>query len=232
MNSAIENTYYLWGVLLIVPFWLWIFWKQKNNRADILKAGFSYGIAAIIIGILFSHDYWHANYIFGKKIPVEEFLYGFFFGGIVYELHEFTFNQIGFSSKKTIKIDLTFEFSLIACMSFFFFYSILYLNSTNAMSYTLLVVGFYRVIIRPNLMTPAITSAILSTLFTLIWQKLILLIYPNIFIDNWNLKILSNFFLFQIPIEEMFFAFSMGFGGSSLGIFQISILDIFFNNKN
>lgn len=52
------------------------------------------------------------------------------------------------------------------------------------------------------------------TLLTLIWQIVISFIV-SVFIERfWLIENLSGIFIFGIPIEELLFAFALGFGGS------------------
>ena len=57
-------------------------------------------------------------------------------------------------------------------------------------------------------------SGIFLLIITFIWQSIVLLIYPNAIIDIWVLENLSGIFVNGIPIEELIFAFSLGFGAS------------------
>jgi hypothetical protein len=50
---------------------------------------------------------------------------------------------------------------------------------------------------------------------TIIYQNIILLIYPTVFKDIWYLNNLSGCFILNLPIEELIFGFALGFGASS-----------------
>ena len=219
MSEIIAKTAYLWGVLLLFPLWLLIFTQRKNSQKEMIRAGIGFGIASIVIGQLFSlNDYWHPEYILSSKIPIEDFLYGFIYGGIITEIYEYIFkkedSKYSFSSKENLILVFVL-LMLLVVTGLFLLIKITGWNSIYAQINILLFVGTYTIITRPDLLKPAISSAVIVTIITLIWQVVIIWIYPTAITDNWNLEVLSKILILGVPIEELFFAFGIGFGGAN-----------------
>jgi len=108
-----------------------------------LLTGLFIGIGAVIIQHLYAIlDYWNPVYIFAK-FPLEDFYYGFIFGGISSELHEIILRKKN-SLKKvypTHKKIVIFLF-LFCFFSFIFFVNILKLNSIIAHIVAPILIGF------------------------------------------------------------------------------------------
>ena len=86
------------------------------------------------------------------------------------------------------------------------------LNSIIACMTVPLIIGIVVMAFRKDFILPSLINGILTTIISIIMFQVLLLIYTEIFINHWLLNRLSDIFLFNIPIEELFFAFTVGFG--------------------
>lgn len=212
---TLESTSYLWGSLLLLPLWLYGFIKNKESRKEMILCGILFGFAAIAIGYIYAiKDYWNPPYIFNNILHIEDFIYGFLFGGIASEIFEIILRMKSVKKDQKPRKNLIIIFGLMAISCFILFVNILNWNSIVAHIVPPLFVGIFCWVYRRDFIIPTILSGIFLLIITFIWQSIILLIYPNVIINIWLLENLSGIFVNNIPIEELIFAFSLGFGAS------------------
>jgi len=213
---TLENTSYLWGVLLLVPLWLYSFIKNKGSRIEMIATGTLFGLASIAIEYFYSSiDYWDPPFIFNNVIHIEDFLYGFIVGGLSSEIFEIVFGQKYIQTKKKGMYILGPIFTIITFLCFVILVDLLGINSIWALIIPPLIVGLITMILRKEFIVPTIVSGILMMIITFLWQKSILLIYPTAIVDYWRLEKMSGCMISGIPLEELLFGFSLGFGASS-----------------
>jgi len=212
------GNFYFFGVILIIPIWLLMFNSRKESHREMLLMGVIFGLGGLVIGKYYAIvDYWNPPYVFGSNINIEDFLYGFILGGIISELYEFLLNK---SNKKIKKHPITNKyifilaslFSTILC--FYFLVDIFRFNSIIAHIIPPLLIGTIITVFRKDLTNSTVMSGIITTIFVFIWFLIIRMIWGDIFSTYWYMKNLSGITFFEIPIEELIFAFSLGFGGS------------------
>lgn len=214
MNEWVINTAYLWGVLLLLPIWVFIFYKRKDLRRKLWHTGRAFGIASVVLGQLFTSDYWNPHYVFGSSFPIEDFLYGLIYAGITTVIYQFTF-QLKFSNTTVASTKrLTLLFAGISFVILYISVKQFNLNSIFGQIMLLFLIGIYTIIRRPDLLKHIIISSVLVTVLTFLWQSVILFIYPKGIMDNWEANALFHIYLFKVPIEELLFAFFIGWGGS------------------
>jgi hypothetical protein len=208
--------FYFIGITILVPVWIYLFLKRER-RKDMILFGTLLGIGAVIIDHMYAKfDYWNPVFIF-PDFPFEDFYYGFIFGGISTELYEAVFHKrnslrkVYATHKKLLVI-----MALVTALSFWLSVDVLKLNSIIAHVIPPIMAGIAVTLIRKDLLIPEILNALLVTGLTFVMFKILLFIYPDIFINHWYLENLSNIYISQIPIEELLFAFAVGFGMGSL----------------
>ncbi len=212
---TIESTLYLWGSLLLLPLWLYGFIRNKDSRKEMLVCGSLFGIAGVLIGHVYAlHDYWDPPYIFDNILHIEDFIYGLLFGGIASEIFEIALPYKSVKKKQRPRKKLLIVFAIITALCFFVFTDLLRYNSIVAQFAATLIVGIFCVAYRKDFIFPTLISGIILVIITFIWQSLILLIYPGAITDIWIVENLSGLFINGIPIEELIFAFTLGFGAS------------------
>lgn len=215
MQELLYNTSYFWGVFLLSPLWSYMLFKLKNQRSEMIFSGFIFGIGAILIGRFYANfDYWNPPYLFGQYLPVEDFLYGFVFGGISTSIYQLLFRTELSRRKRQTHYESIFLFAIFTVMSFTLFVDRFQWNSIIAHIIPPLFVGAYISGFRRDLFKIAIVSGVIITVLTFLWQILILLIIPEAVIRFWFLEKLSGILIVGIPLEELLFAFALGFGAS------------------
>ncbi len=214
MNSLFESAFYFLSVLLLVPLWLLIYFTRKDLQQKLIRTGFIFGIASVILGQFFTQDYWNPPYLISPLFPFEDFLYGVFFGGLTTVIYQYIFRIkfLNTTTPSSRKMTLTLGILCIGVM--FLFVNILNINSIYGQTACLVFVFVYTTIKRPDLIKHMLISGFAVTLFTFLWQKLVLVIYPNAVMDFWETEALQSIFFAGVPLEELLFAFAIGLGGA------------------
>lgn len=158
----------------------------------------------------------------------EDFLYGFFFGGLSSVLLNFLFGYRLYK-RKTRHYIIGLSFIIITFLTFYIVLKILNLNSIIAQITAPIIVGIICIIKFKKYLRESIISGVAITIFTVLMFNVLLLFNPYIFIKYWNLRDLSNIFIASVPIEECLFAFSLGFGAP---MFYDLILGYYFRKPN
>lgn len=213
---TLESTFYLWGALLLLPLWLYGFIRNKDSRKEILICGTLFGFAAIAIGYCYADiDYWNPPYIFNNIFHFEDFLYGLMFGGLSAEIFEITLGYKSVQTKRKKMWILIPIFYIITFLCFYILVDVLGINSIWAHILPPFIVGLFSMILRKDFIIPTIVSGIIMMIITFLWQKLIIFIYPTAITDYWRLENMSGYMISGVPLEELLFAFALGFGASS-----------------
>lgn len=212
-----EKYFYLLGVLLCLPLWVAMF-LRSNHRKDMALFGAIFGLGSVLLEILYARlDYWNPSFAF--SIPyIEDFLYGFIFGGISTEVAEFLVGKT--DSKKPTHQARPWFFLVFAAMTtvcFVILVHILGLNSIWAHIVPPLIVGATVSILRRDLFKLSLLSGLIVMVLAFLMLSALKLIFTTpVFHSHWQLDNLSGVFMLGIPLEELLFAFSLGFGAANV----------------
>jgi len=99
--------------------------------------------------------------------------------------------------------------------TFAFVKFILHKNSIIAFVIPLVIIGAINIFIHREVWKSAVISLITMTVLTIIMFQLLLIMNPDLFKQYWHLANLSGIFIFNIPVEELVFAASIGFGSAN-----------------
>ncbi|OHB25774.1 MAG: hypothetical protein A2542_03810 [Parcubacteria group bacterium RIFOXYD2_FULL_52_8] len=213
---------YLVGVLLFLPFWLACLWYRKDLRREILIVSLVFGIIAWSTEPLFLRDYWQPLYWKSLSFTwngslhqlgsLEDFLYGFFKGGIAAAIYEVIFGQ--HYTKRHIRT----HHWLLLLIPFFgigipLFIAPIFLFGANSL-YAALISCFFCILIylffRRDLFLDAFVSGILVGLISFCVLLVFSVLFRGIFDVWWQLDSLSGHFIAGIPIEEFLESFAIG----------------------
>ncbi len=212
----ISQYFYLIGSSCLIPIWLIIFLKRPNSRSDMLFIGSLFAIAALFFDYIYARfDYWHPNYI--TEFLLEDWLYGFLIGGISAELSEFLLKVKNIKSKNYIfSLKLFLLFVSITFLTIIISIHIFKLNSIVAHIVPPALIGIIQIYIDHRFLKFNLINALAITFITIVMFHILLKLNPELFYDYWYLQNLSGIFILKIPIEELLFSFSIGFGAASL----------------
>jgi len=206
---------YLIGNLILAIFWLFLFLKRKDARKEILTIGTIFGIAAILTSRIYAVDWWRPLTISGNLPALEDFLFGFFIGGISSTIYEYFSNKkirIKKSKKRIIeRRNLRFYIlGIILATVFFASFFILKFNSfvsTIIAFITPLIIIYKR---RPDLIKNSVLSGFLVFLMSIVSYYILNLITPGFFDEFWLFQNIGRIVILGIPLEEHVFYLLMG----------------------
>jgi hypothetical protein len=210
----IQQYFYFIGTTIFLPIWIYLFLK-KDKRNDMLFIGICFGICAVIFEYYAIIDYWSPVFII-PNVPLESFYYGFIFGGISAEISELILKKR--NSKRRVYAThkaLVLLFAIIIFVPFIIVKYIFKLNSIIGFIIPLYIVGFINIYHHRELWKSSVVNAIATTVLTVIMFQILLALNPNLFTEYWHLNNLSGIFWLRLPIEELLFAASIGFGSAN-----------------
>ena len=158
------------------------------------------------------YDYWRPPTLL-KAINFESFLYGFFLGGISTKIYELFFNKGYYSTKNPNSVLVL----IIVFSSFFLYMAILGIFGFNSVDIYILILLMWTILLilyKRKLFVVSILSGIIMIFVNICWYAIILVIYPDAIHNIWLTKNLSGLTIFNVPIEEHFYIFSLGCFGS------------------
>ena len=176
--------------------------------------GFIFGVGAVLIGRFYAlHDYWNPHYLFGNNFPVEDFLYGLFFGGIVSSVSDYFFRPTGYKTEKPHLVYAVIGL-FITIGAFYLLVDVFNFNSIWAHILPPFLVGLVILFRYGYLWKYMFLSAFVSLVITFVLFQALLFIDPLAIQKIWILENLTGLMFWRIPFEEYVFAASLGFGAS------------------
>lgn len=204
---------YLIGNLIFFIIWLAIIVTRKDLRFKMVKTSLMGGAMGILSEFWYFKDYWRPPSILGQGVTsIEDFLFGFFITGIAVSIYDIVFGFKNISGEKPHK--LLFGLLFILVMSSLLFLSTWKgVNSILVSEIAFLLCTVIIVLIRKDLLKPALISGLLLVLVILpIYVLLFNILSPNF----WRLYWLLNQTKFgilvfgDIPLTELFWYFYWG----------------------
>lgn len=206
------NWAYLLGDLLVgFPIWLILFYIRKDLQREMLIAGLLLGIISMLCEHVFWKDYWHPESFNLIRTQLGDFGYGFFFGGIASVIYEILSKKY-LSRKKNKEYHWSwFVFPALVFLSVVFYVpSHFGVNSIYSACIAMFLLTIFMITLRHDLFLDALVSGVLFGIITLFSYIVFLKIFPGIINAWFNLASLSGVLVFNIPVEELFFAFCLG----------------------
>lgn len=208
---------YLLGSLIALPPWLYLFIHRKDCRKEILIASFCVVILAIIWAPWFLKDYWMPEYVhsyFFKNWRLgggEDFLYGFFLGGISNVIYEEVFGK-RFCKRRDRKHHWSWFLIPFFALFFLVFGLPVYfgINSIYASLVSFFILSIFMIYFRRDLFVDSLVSGFLVGLLTLLSYLVFLAFFPGVIHSWWLIPNLSGIFILEVPIEELLWAFGVG----------------------
>jgi hypothetical protein len=206
-NFFLNYTYLGGAMLYAIPF-LILFLYKKDCRKGMLYVGTLAGLAAFLYSHISVSDYWNPNFIF-EWFPLEDFLYGFFFGGFVSECADI-FIKHKFKKNKNRKRYLLL-FTLFIPLIIFVGMNILGFNSIIILLFFTVIISIASVFFNHRIIYLQLLSGFIGLVLTFVIFQILLYFNPEFTVTSWNLENISGIFYFGIPLEEYLFAFMGGF---------------------
>jgi hypothetical protein len=205
---------YEWFIFSMVLLGIWFLLYM--SRPKLRKEMMSLSIITSLVGLtepIFVPAYWSPISLFDLNLKIgfdiESIIFCFAVGGISSILYEVT---TGYESRKTKRLDRNTWFHFLSIASFPVIFILLLFTSINpiySLIISMMIGGLTAVACRPDLAKLSIVGGLLFTILYFVFFLFINAVSPG-FINSWNLAVLSGIMIFNIPIEELVFAFSFG----------------------
>lgn len=210
-----QYAYLFANLFILFPVWLALYLHRRDLRPDILIMSFIFGICGPISEILYLQDYWQPQTFTGTSIGIEDFLFGFFIGGITSVLYLELFNK-HISKKRTRSHPTRFFFLFTTILILFISFYVFDLNSIYASVVTFLSLAIFIYHKRRDLFVDQLMSGIFLAGMMFLLYLLFLYIFPEAIHRWWFLKNISGVLVLGIPVEELLWAFSFGLVGGPI----------------
>ena len=213
MGFIVENAYFF-GVLIVVPIWLYFFLKNKDSRKEMLISGITFGVMSVVLAKYFCLlDYYKPSYLIDGFL-LEDFLYGFFLGGLSSEIGQLV---LGKKDKKVRKPKYSYFliFLIITFLTIFLSIYVFKINSIYAITIPPFLIGIITVLVNKKFLKVSIVSALIVLIITLLVYNIVLLFYPDLFIQELYIEHITKASFLNVPLPEILFALALGFGASS-----------------
>ena len=176
-------------------------------------------IIAFLVEPFLLLDYWSPKYLLhhwffnGYQMgSLEDFLYGFFLGGIAAVIYEEVFGK-RFIKRRDRRYSwrwFTIPFFVIGIPLFLFPILTFKINSMYAAFISICFCVAFSIYFRRDLLIDSLASGLLMGSIYLAIILLFSALFPGILNAQWKLQNLSGIFILGIPIEEPAHAFALG----------------------
>ncbi len=212
-----QYAYLLGNLLILLPVWLILFWYRRDVRSEIWWVSLITGIIGPISELWYLQDYWRPETFNGWPIGIEDFLFGFFIGGISAVIYE------EISGKRFLKtLDKRRHWArylllLIAvCFGLFHVLFLFGINSIYCSIITMVLMSLCILFFRRDLLVDSLVSGLFMGAIMFVAYIIFLTLYPEAIHRWWFLHNISGVLVKGIPLEELLWAFSWGMLGSTI----------------
>lgn len=219
-----QYAWLIWS-LLLVGVWLVIYFllDAKDKKREMLTVS----LWTSLLGFtepLFVPEYWAPPSLFNLALrtgfDIESVIFAFAIGGIAAVLYERVFRaeheQISTAERHASR----HKYHLLALLSpLIIFVSLLISTNLNPIYSTFIVLvggGLFTWYCRPDLKKKMFASAFIFTGLYFVYFLTLVLMYPGYVEEVWNLGAISGILVIGVPLEELMFAFGLGFLWSSV----------------
>jgi len=222
--KIMQYAWIIWSlILLFVWFLIYFSLKSGESKKKMLVVSFYTSLLGLTEPI-FIPEYWSPPSLFDLAIKtgfdIESLIFAFALGGIAVVVYEWIFKvehgKVGAEEKHNARhrYHLLALFSAPLIFIFLFFFTDL--NPIYSTFIATIVGGLATWYCRPDLKGKMIASAFIFLGIYFVYLLTFVLAYPGYVEKVWNLQAISGILFFGIPLEELMFAFGIGFLWSSI----------------
>jgi len=206
-----QYIYLIWSGIFF-SIWLGLYLWRKDVRKEMLMISILFGFAGILSEIVYVQDWWKPLTITGTLIGIEDFLIGFFIGGVAAVIYEEIY-------KKKILIKRKSRFTNQNFLSLIILFGILFLGSfyiigissfySSGIAFT--ISTFVILLKRGDLIINSVISGFLILIIGSLAYFFLQIIQPGFIEEFWYLEDVwyANLFL-GIPVAEYIWFFLAG----------------------
>lgn len=219
--------HYAWLIwsLILLAVWAAVYFSLRNKESR--KEMLTVSLWTSLLGLtepLFVPNYWSPPSLFDLAIKtgfdIESFIFSFAIGGIAVIVYEWIFKtkhkQLSVVEHLHSRHRIHFFALFSAPVIFVLFLLFSNLNHIYSATIALIGGGIFTWYCRPDLKKKMIASALMFLGIYFVYFLALIAMYPGYVEGVWNLAAISGILIFGVPIEELLFAFSLGFLWSSI----------------
>lgn len=225
MNSHEPQFAWLLWSLLLVGTWAVIYLLLKNREAR--KEMLVVSLWTSLLGLtepLFVPAYWNPPSLFDLAhrtgFDIESLIFSFAMGGIAVAVYDWIFNPRHITTAEKERHNQHHKYHLWAILSapiiFFVLFLTTNLNPIYSSFIALVAGGIATWYCRPDLKKKMVASAFLFLGLYFVYFLTLIAFYPGYVEQVWNLPAISGLRFVGVPLEELMFAFGIGFLWSSV----------------
>lgn len=213
---------YVWLVwsLMLLAIWTAVYLSLRNRESR--KEMLVVSLWTSLLGLtepLFVSEYWSPPSLFDLALrtgfDIESLLFAFGVGGIAVAIYERIFPVQHEQVSAIEKHKPRHKYHLIALLSApIFFVPLLIFTNLNPIYSTFIALvggGLAALYCRPDLKKKMFASAFIFTALYFVYFLTLVIAYPGYVERVWNLSAISGILILGIPLEELMFAFGLGF---------------------
>lgn len=202
--------------LIFIILWLFIFAARQPLRKKMLLVSTVTSLMGFLEPV-FIPAYWIPPSLFDLaskiRLDIESFIFLFAIGGIASVLYEAILDgelqKVSGSEVYSRRRSLHLASLLSAPIVFLLLLGLTRLNPIYPISIALFVGGIAATLCRPDLTKNTWVGGLLFAGLYFVFFFLTTLAFPH-FVNSWNLSALSGILIFNMPLEEIMFAFTFG----------------------
>ncbi|MBU0531639.1 MAG: lycopene cyclase domain-containing protein [Candidatus Uhrbacteria bacterium] len=219
-----QYAWFIW-TLILLGIWVVVFLslRDKISRKEMLLVSAWTSLAGLLEPV-FVPEYWNPPSLFDLAartgFDIESIIFSFVIGGLVVVLYELIFKTKHQKIRPRKKLHPRHQFHLWALLSapIVFFLLIIFtdLNPIYSTFIALMGGGIFTWYCRPDLKKKMMVSAFIFLIFYYLYFLSLILMFPGYVEQVWNLEAISGIIVLGVPLEELMFAFGLGFLWSSV----------------
>ena len=210
---------YTYSYLLLDVFygliWFALFAWKKHCRREMVIISLPFGILGLALNWLYVQDWWYPLTITGTIPAIEDFLYGFFLGGIAAVIAEsFRSKELTYTllekHKRMKRLRFFWVATLASIVMFYFTYFLLHINTFwISLFITFFVLGciYYK---RPDLLNHSLRAGFFLVIVNVVAYSIVNFLTPGWVEAFWYFKFFPKLIILNVPLEDIFFYFAFG----------------------
>lgn len=214
-----QYAWLIWSLMLLAV-WFVVYLSLSNGESK--QEMLAVSLWTSLLGLtepLFVPEYWSPPSLFDLAVKtgfdLESFLFSFGVGGLAAAIYEMIFHVRHEQTSVAEKYKPRHSHHPLALLSApIIFILLLLFTSLNPIYSTFIALiggGLFTWYCRPDLKKKMFVSAFIFLGFYLVYFLTLIFMYPGYVEKVWNLPVISGILIFGIPLEELMFAFGLGF---------------------
>ncbi len=219
-----QYAWLIWSLILLV-IWGVVYFslKDKTSKKEMLVVSFWTSLMGLTEPI-FVPEYWSPPSILNLAertgFDIESLIFAFGVGGLAVVIYEIFFKVQHSNFSTNERRSHRHKYHLLALLSAPIIFIILLLvtdiNSIYSTVIALVGGGIATWYCRPDLKKKMLTTAFIFTGLYFVYFFTLILAYPGYVEQVWNLSAISGVLIVGVPLEELMFAWALGFLWSSV----------------